>query len=47
MRSSARLIRASRSPSEVRMTARFSRSARICFSMADSTSTGGLMFLIS
>jgi len=28
-------------------TARFSRSARICFSIADSTSLGGAMFLIS
>ena len=44
---SAVLIAASRSPSEVRMTARFSRSARICFSIAASTSAGGVMFLIS
>ena len=44
---SAALILASRSPSEVSTTARFSRSARICFSMADSTSFGGVMFLIS
>ena len=29
------------------MTARFSRSARICFSIAASTSCGGVMFLIS
>ena len=44
---SAALILASRSPSEVSTTARFSRSARICFSIADSTSFGGVMFLIS
>jgi len=29
------------------MTARFSRSARICFSIAANTSFGGVMFLIS
>jgi len=44
---SALLIAASRVPSDVRMTARFSRSARICFSIAASTSCGGVMFLIS
>ena len=44
---SAVLMAASRWPSEVRITVRFSRSARICFSMAASTSCGGLMFLIS
>ena len=32
---------------EVSTTARFSRSARICFSIAESTSFGGVMFLIS
>ena len=44
---SALLMAASRSPSEVSTTARFSRSARICFSMAARTSLGGVMFLIS
>jgi hypothetical protein len=44
---SALLIAASRWPSDVRITARFSRSARICFSIAASTSCGGVMFLIS
>jgi hypothetical protein len=44
---SAVLIAASRRPSDSRITARFSRSARICFSIAESTSSGGLMFLIS
>jgi hypothetical protein len=36
-----RLMAASRSPSDVRITARFSRSARICFSIASSTPFGG------
>ena len=44
---SAALILASRSPSEVSTTALFSRSARICFYIADSRSLGGVMFLIS
>ena len=44
---SAWLILESRIPSEFRIAARFSRSARICFSMASRTSRGGLMFLIS
>ena len=44
---SAELMAASRSPSDWRMTARFSRSARICFSMAAMMSAGGVMFLIS
>ena len=34
-------------PSDVRMTARFSRSARICFSIAASTSCGGVMLFTS
>ena len=41
------LIWASLSPSELSITARFSRSARICFSIASNTSFGGEMFLIS
>jgi len=44
---SALLMAASRSPSDCRTTARFSRSARICFSMAARMSWGGVMFLIS
>ena len=44
---SAWLTLASRSPSDSSTVARFSRSARICFSIAVSTSCGGLMFLIS
>ena len=44
---SALLTAASRSPSDCRITARFSRSARICFSMAAMMSAGGVMFLIS
>ena len=41
------LTAASRSPSEASTTARFSRSARICFSIAVSTSCGGLILRIS
>ena len=44
---SALLMAASRSPSDCRITARFSRSARICFSIAARMSCGGVMFLIS
>ena len=44
---SAELIAASRSPSDWSTTARFSRSARICFSIAARMSCGGVMFLIS
>jgi hypothetical protein len=38
------LIAASRWPSDVSTVARFSRSARICFSIAARTSCGGLMY---
>ena len=44
---SAVLMAESRRPSDSSTAARFSRSARICFSIASSTSRGGLMFLIS
>ena len=44
---SARLIFAWRSPSDSAIIARFSRSARICFSIASRIVRGGVMFLIS
>ena len=44
---SAILIRACISPSDCAMSARFSRSARICFSIACMTPEGGVMSRIS
>ncbi len=44
---SARLILAWRSPSDSAISARFSRSARICFSIASRMVCGGVIFLIS
>ncbi len=46
-RAMAETVEVTGAASEVSTTARFSRSARICFSIAESTSFGGVMFLIS